>query len=389
MPMASINLPRTMEIGGGASALLVALLERSGFLRPFLVMDGYLLKSGLLDRILGPLDAAGIAYRTFSDIVPDPTVGSVRVAIDALRAGDHDCVVGIGGGSALDTAKAIAVFGALGGEPSDYKAPHVQDAPGLPVIAIPTTAGTGSEATRFTVITDAATDEKMLCAGLAYLPVAALIDYELTLGKPERLTVDTAIDSLTHAIEAYVSKKANPFSDGMAIAAMKLIAGNLPIVIADPGDRAGREALMLGATQAGIAFSNSSVALVHGMSRPIGAFFHVAHGLSNAMLLPIVTEFSSGAALGRYADCARAMGVAPEGEGDQSAVNRLHEALRAMNRAYRVPGPRAYGIDEAKWFGAIEAMAAQALASGSPGNNPRMPDHAEIIGLYERLWAED
>jgi alcohol dehydrogenase class IV len=107
------------------------------------------------------------------------------------------------------------------------------------------------------------------------------------------------------------------------------------------------------------------------------------------MLLPVVTEFSSGAALGRYADCARAMGVAPDGEGDQLAVNRLHEALREMNRAYRVPGPRAYGIDEAKWFAAIDAMAAQALASGSPGNNPRVPSKAEIIGLYERLWAED
>lgn len=386
--MASINLPRTMEIGAGAAALLAVLLERSGFSKPFLVMDGYLLKSGLLDRILGPLDIAGIGYRTFSDIVPDPTVASIRIAIDALQAGEHDCVVGIGGGSALDTAKAIAVFGALGGEPADYKAPHVQDAPGLPVIAIPTTAGTGSEATRFTIITNEATDEKMLCAGLAYLPVAALIDYELTLGKPERLTVDTAIDSLTHAIEAYVSKKANPFSDGMAIAAMKLIAGNLPAVIADPANRAGREALMLGATQAGIAFSNSSVALVHGMSRPIGAFFHVAHGLSNAMLLPVVTEFSSGTALGRYADCARAMGVAPEGEGDQAAVSRLHEALREMNRAYRVPGPRAYGIDEAKWFGVIDEMATQALASGSPGNNPRVPSHAEVVGLYERLWAE-
>lgn len=386
--MASINLPRTMEVGAGAAALLAVLLERSGFARPFLVMDGYLLKLGLLDRILGPLDAAGIGYRTFSDIVPDPTVGSIRIAIDALMAGDHDCVVGIGGGSALDTAKAIAVFGALGGEPADYKAPHVQDAPGLPVIAIPTTAGTGSEATRFTIITNETTDEKMLCAGLAYLPVAALIDYELTLGKPERLTVDTAIDSLTHAIEAYVSRKANPFSDGMAIAAMRLIAGNLPAVIADPGNRPGREALMLGATQAGIAFSNSSVALVHGMSRPIGAFFHVAHGLSNAMLLPVVTEFSSGTALHRYADCARAMAVAGEGEGDQAAVNRLHEALRDMNRTYRVPGPRAYGIDEVKWFGVIEEMAAQALASGSPGNNPRVPSQAEVVALYERLWAE-
>ncbi|MFC6047962.1 iron-containing alcohol dehydrogenase, partial [Methylobacterium hispanicum] len=224
----------------------------------------------------------------------------------ALRSGEHDCVVGFGGGSPMDTAKAVAVLARFGGAMQGYKAPHLQDAPGLPIIAIPTTAGTGSEATRFTIVTDSETDEKMLCIGLAYLPVAALVDYELTLSKPRRLTADTGIDALTHAIEAYVSKRANPFSDGMALSAMRAIAPNLRRVWTDPGDRAAREAMMVGATQAGIAFSNSSVALVHGMSRPIGAHFHVAHGLSNAMLLPAVTAFSAPAALARYAACARA-----------------------------------------------------------------------------------
>lgn len=387
--MASINLPRTIEIGAGASRQLAAVLERSGYRRPFVVVDPYLLKSGLLDPILMPLDAATINPMLFSGVVPDPTVASIAIGLAAMADGDHDSVVGIGGGSALDTAKALAVFFAHGGEPAVYKAPHLQDGPGLPVIAIPTTAGTGSEATRFVVITDEATDEKMLCAGLAYLPQIALVDYELTLGKPERLTVDTAIDSLTHAIEAYVSRKANPFSDGMAILAMRNIAGNLAAVVADPSNRAGREALMLGATQAGIAFSNSSVALVHGMSRPIGAFFHVPHGLSNAMLLPVVTEFSSGAALSRYADCARAMGVADESEGDQGAVNRLHAGLRAMNHDFGVPTPRSHGIDEGRWFAVIEQMATQAIASGSPANNPREASQAEIVKLYERVWAEN
>ena len=386
--MASINLPRTMEIGAGASTKLQEIFERLGVGRPFLVVDRYIIDSGLADRILAPLDAAGTPYRLFSDIVPDPTVAAVMAGLAAISEGEHDCVVGIGGGSALDTAKALAVFSVHGGHPSTYKAPHVQDAPGLPVIAIPTTAGTGSEATRIMIITDEQTDEKMLCAGLAYLPVAALIDYELTLSKPERLTIDTAIDSLTHAIEAYVSRRASPFSDGMAILAMRNIATNLRTVVADPGNRAAREALMLGATQGGIAFSNASVALVHGMSRPIGAFFHVPHGLSNAMLLPVVTEFSSGAALARYADCARAMGVADESEGDQGAVSRLHTALRDLNRELRVPGPRAYGIDEARWFEVIEQMASQALASGSPANNPRVPTQDEIVELYRRVWSE-
>jgi alcohol dehydrogenase class IV len=270
---------------------------------------------------------------------------------------------------------------------ADYKAPHVQDEPGLPVIAIPTTAGTGSEATRFTIITDEATDEKMLCPGLAWLPVAALVDYELTFTKPRRLTADTGIDSLTHAIEAYVSKRANPFSDGMALLAMRAIAPNLRRVCADPEDRGAREAMMLGATQAGIAFSNSSVALVHGMSRPIGAHFHVPHGLSNAMLLPAVTAWSAPAALGRYADCARAMGVAGDGEGDQSAVARLLDELAALNRDLDVPGPAAWGIDAARWEALVPLMCAQATASGSPANNPRVPEADQMAALYAQVWA--
>ena len=158
--------------------------------------------------------------------------------------------------------------------------------PGLPLVAIPTTAGTGSEVTRFTVITDTESDEKMLIAGLACCPLAAIVDYELTLTMPLRLTADTGLDSLTHAIEAYVSRRASPYTDGLAKNAMGLIARHIRTACAEPGNRAAREAMMLGATTAGMAFSNSSVALVHGMSRPIGAFFHVPHGLSNAMLLP-------------------------------------------------------------------------------------------------------
>jgi alcohol dehydrogenase class IV len=270
---------------------------------------------------------------------------------------------------------------------SALKAPHQEDSPGLPVIAIPTTAGTGSEATRVCIVTDEATDEKMLCAGLAYLPLIALVDYELTLTKPARLTADTGIDSLVHAVEAYVSRRANPFTDSMALSAMRLIWPNLPLACQNPGNRKAREALMLGALQGGIAFSNSSVALVHGMSRPIGAHFHVAHGLSNAMLMPLVTAWSAPAALGRYADCARAMGVADGAESDQSAVGRLVEALERINAELSVPTPAAYGIPRERWDELIPLMAAQALASGSPGNNPRVPDAVEIAGLYARAYA--
>ncbi|WP_217482539.1 iron-containing alcohol dehydrogenase [Sphingomonas sp. CL5.1] len=387
MTIASIALPRILRIGGGASKQLPDVLNTLGLSRPLIVTDAFLRDSGRVAELTDGLAKAGIEARVFPDTVPDPTAASIDAGVAFLHEGEHDCVVGFGGGSPLDSAKAIALLGKHGGAMRDYKAPHVQDAPGLPVIAIPTTAGTGSEATRFTIITDEATDEKMLCPGLAYLPVAALVDYELTFTKPRRLTADTGIDSLTHAIEAYVSKRANPFSDGMALLAMRAIAPNLRRVCADPGDAAAREAMMLGAMQAGIAFSNSSVALVHGMSRPIGAHFHVPHGLSNAMLLPAVTAWSAPAALHRYADCARAMEVADAAESDQTAVARLLDELTALNRDLKVPGPAAWGIEGARWDALVPTMCAQAAASGSPANNPRVPDAEEMAMLYARVWA--
>ena len=386
MTIASIALPRILRIGGGASRQLPEVLATLGLSRPLIVTDAFLLESGRVAELQDGLVGAGLASRVFADTVPDPTVASVEAGAAFLREGDHDCVVGFGGGSPLDSAKAIAMLAVHGGHMADYRVPHVQDAPGLPVIAIPTTAGTGSEATRVCVITDGQTDEKMLCAGLAYLPLIAVVDYELTLTKPARLTADTGIDSLVHAIEAYVSKRANPFADSMALSAMRLIWPNLPTACTDPGNRAAREALMLGALQGGIAFSNSSVALVHGMSRPIGAHFHVAHGLSNAMLMPLVTAWSAPAAVPRYADCARAMGVAADGESDQAAVGRLVEALEQANADLSVPSPRAYGIERERWEALVPIMAAQALASGSPANNPRVPTQEEIEALYLQAW---
>jgi alcohol dehydrogenase class IV len=313
-------------------------------------------------------------------------VACVDAAVEFVKQGDHDCVIGFGGGSSIDTAKAVAVLASRGGHMSDLKAPHQENQPGLPIVAIPTTAGTGSEATRVTIVVDEASDEKMLCLGLAYLPTLAIVDYELTLSKPLRLTADTGIDALTHAMEAYVSRHANPFSDGMAISAMRAIWPNLRRVCKDPGDRAAREAMMIGSLQAGIAFSNASVALVHGMSRPLGVHFHVAHGLSNAMLLPEITAWSAPAALPRYADCARAMGLAEPGEGGQATVARLIEELEALNRDLSVPTPRSYGIEESRWHALVPLMAQQALASGSPANNPRVPDSEAIEALYRQLW---
>ena len=383
--MAAIHLPRTIRIGGGVLNELPEVLAAAGLSRPLIVTDSWITQCGILERVTDLLGKAGLTTRSFTGVVPDPTVTSIEAGCAFLNESDHDCVIGLGGGSPIDSAKMIAVL--RGRRIADLKAPHQEDAPGLPIVAVPTTAGTGSEATRFTVITDAATDEKMLCAGLAYLPQIAVVDYELTLTKPARLTADTGIDSLVHAVEAYVSKRANPFADSMALSAMRLIWPNLPLACAQPDNRPAREALMLGALQGGIAFSNSSVALVHGMSRPIGAHFHVAHGLSNAMLMPLVTKWSAPAALPRYAECARAMGVAGDGESDQSAVGRLVEALGWINAELQVPTPAEYGIEKARWDALIPLMAEQALASGSPANNPRVPEAAEITELYARAWS--
>lgn len=385
--MANIYLPRAIRIGGGCLAELPDALGQLGLSKPLIVTDSWIAGSGVLERVEHLLQGAGLASRSFAGAVPDPTVDSIEAACIFLREGAHDCVIGLGGGSSIDTAKVVAVKAVHDLPVQALKVPHVQDSPGLPIVAIPTTAGTGSEATRVTVITDAATDEKMLCMGLAYLPILAICDFELTLTKPARLTADSGIDSLVHAIEAYVSMRANPFADAAALSAMRLIWPNLPIACANPGNRPAREALMLGALQGGIAFSNSSVALVHGMSRPIGAHFHVAHGLSNAMLMPVVTQWSAPAALGRYAECSRAMGVSGEEESDQSAVGRLVEALHAINAELKVPSPRDYGIDKARWDELLPLMAEQALASGSPGNNPRVPDAKEIEGLYRQAWS--
>ena len=384
---ALITSPRLMAVGGGALADLPGVMARFGLARPLIVTDPYIAGSGILDRATGLLAAAGIAWSVFQDTVPDPTTGVLETGVGHMQAGVFDSLVAIGGGSSIDTAKGMSVLYANGGRMRDYKVPNEIPCAGPPVVAIPTTAGTGSEVTRFTVITDTETDEKMLVAGLACCPLAAIVDYELTLTMPLRLTADTGIDSLTHAIEAYVSRRANPFTDGLARNAMGLITRHIRTACAEPENRAAREAMMLGATTAGMAFSNASVALVHGMSRPIGAFFHVPHGLSNAMLLPEITAFSAPAALERYADCARAMGVAEEGEGSQASVARLVDALRRLNHDLDVPSPRAYGIDRARYDELLPVMAGQALASGSPANNPRVPTSEEIIELYRRVYG--
>lgn len=383
----SIVAPRFIQVGGGSVSQIAAVLAKFGLSRPLVVTDPFMVASGLVQRCLAPLAAAGITAAVFSDTIPEPTDTVVIAGVQIMRAGDYDCLIGFGGGSPIDTAKAMAIL-ATGDQPmSAYKVPFAADHAAMPVVAVPTTAGTGSEATRFTVITDSARDEKMLISGLGALPLAAIVDYELTFSVPKRTTADTGVDALSHALEAYVSKRATPFSDALAVSAMGLIGANLRAAYHQPNNAAAREAMMLGAMQAGIAFTNASVALVHGMSRPIGAHFHVPHGLSNAMLLPAITRFGLAAGLARYAEAARRIGFAAPSDDDDTAANKLADGLDALNTELAVPSPRGFGIDPLVWDAKLELMADQALASGSPANNPRVPDKAEIIALYRAVWA--
>jgi len=384
---ANIACPRLLLVAGGAVKQVAEVLGKFGLSRPLVVTDPFMVTSGHVRNCLDPLEAAGMAVAVFSDTVPDPTDTVVEAGVLELRKDTFDCLIGFGGGSPIDTAKAMAILAAGGGKMRDYKAPVAADKGALPVIAIPTTAGTGSECTRFTVITDTGHDEKMLIAGLGALPLAAIVDYELTYSVPARTTADTGIDSLTHALEAYVSKRANPFSDALALAAMELIGRHIRTAFAEPRNAVAREAMMIGATQAGLAFSNSSVALVHGMSRPIGAHFHVPHGLSNAMLLPAITRYSVAGAEGRYAEASRRIGFAATDDGDAIAAAKLVTGLEALNRDLSVPTPAEFGIQEADWNGKMALMAEQALASGSPNNNPRIPSAAEIVTLYREVWT--
>lgn len=383
---AKIVLPRVLQIGAGASSEVGPILKSLGLNNPLIVTDKVMVLLGYIESLQKSLVESEINADVFDDTVPEPTVASIQAGVKQVRNGNYDCVIALGGGSPIDSAKAIAILGKYGGEMRDYKFPRIVDEPGLPVIAIPTTAGTGSEVTRVTIISDEITDEKMMCLGIGFMPTVALVDYELSISVPARTTADTGIDAMTHAIEAYVSKKASAYTDTQAIAAMKLIGPNLRKVYHNGGDRDAREQMMLGSTLAGAAFSNASVALVHGMSRPIGAAYHVPHGLSNAMLLPAVTEFSIPAAPERYADCARAIGVANESDNTEVANNKLMDELYALNKELQVPSPEEFGIEREHFFNNMQTMAEQALASGSPANNPRAPNAEEIIELYKKLW---
>ncbi|MBD0415447.1 iron-containing alcohol dehydrogenase [Oryzicola mucosus] len=380
-----VLMPREILIGGGSRYRLGDVLISLNVSRPLLVTDPTMVKLGHAQDLCRSLEKKGLAAGVFADVVEDPTDVSIHALAAQIQAGDHDGLVALGGGSAIDTAKAAALVVKTGEGLPALKVPRIVDIPVMPVIAIPTTAGTGSEVTRAAVVTDTQVNEKMLILGTAALPAAAIVDYELTLTCPYRVTVDTGIDALTHALEALVNRNGNAHSDALALSALKLIGANLECAAEEPGNHAAREAMMLGATHAGLAVSNTSTALIHGLSRPIGAFFHVPHGMSNAMVLPLVTHFSLSSAPDKYAAAARALGFATD-EHDLTAGNKLVSAFENLNRRLKVPTLRAFGLERQRYADLIPEMARQGLASGTPGNNPRVPNESEMMRLYELAY---
>lgn len=381
-----LHLPTDVVVRGGASEALGESARRLELGRVLVVTDPFMYENGPVRKLVRNLEDAGMVTIVYGGVRPDPTVGNVEAALAALREHGADGVVAVGGGSSLDTGKVVAVMATNEGEVSDYAGYHKISQPGLPLIAVPTTAGTGSEVTRVAVITDTERDVKMMMLDGNLLPRVALADYRLTMTMPRALTAHVGLDSLTHAIEAYVSSRANVMTDMFALEATRLIGRHLRRAFKSPDDEAAREAMMLGSTLAGMAFSNASVALVHGMSRPIGAHFHVPHGLSNAVLLPTVTQFSLDAALARYATVAREMGLANHSSSDEAAANQLVGELETLNGDLRIPRLRDLNVEPAHFESVLESMVEAALDSGSPDFNPRRPTAEEITALYREVY---
>jgi alcohol dehydrogenase class IV len=384
----AFSIPSVLIFGSGASAQVGEECRGLGVRRGLIVTDEVLLKLGVLDNIKQALKQAKIQFAIYSGVFTEPTVEFVQEGLKSYRENGCDFLLAVGGGSAIDTAKAISVMVTNTGAIEDYQGANKIKEKGAPLIAIPTTAGTGSEVTQVTIITDTKRDIKMLIASPFLIPQQAIVDPLLTLSMPRGLTAATGIDALTHAVEAYVSVKAQPMSDIFALSAIELISGSLRQAWSNGNNREARGKTMLGALQAGIAFSNSSVALVHGMSRPIGAYFHVAHGVSNAALLSVVTEFSLMGNPERYARIAQAMGENIEGLTVLEAADLAAESITGLVEDIEIPSLPELGVDKEKLDKLAPQMAEDAIASGSPANNPRQATKEEIVELYKLAYGQ-
>lgn len=331
------------------------------------------------------LDEIGIGWAVYDDITGEPDDVMIDGGVEAYKANGCDFLIAIGGGSPMDSMKAIGALITNPGKIADYMGKEITN-PLPPMVAIPTTAGTGSEATQFTIITDTKTSIKMLLKGTVLIPDVAIVDASFTVSSPKSVTNATGLDALTHAVEGYTSKKASPLTDVFAMDAVKRIFKYLPRAYANGEDMEAREEMILAALEAGVVINNSSVTLVHGMSRPIGANFHVPHGLSNAMLLKVCLTFALDGTYERFADLGRAIGVATEKENDETAAKAFLTAIIELCETLEVPTLAEYGVDKEAFFEVMDKMADDAIASGSPGNTRKATTKEDVLRMYKELW---
>ena len=383
--MAEFRLPGKIIAGGHAMEEAAALLPEYG--RKALVVTGkHVACSSMMEELQKALKEQGLEYQVYDGITGEPTDTMIEEGVRIYRETGCDFCIGIGGGSPLDSAKAIGAMITNPGKIADYNGKTITE-PLPPVVAIPTTAGTGSEATKFTIITDTAKNIKMLLKGEALLPDLAIVDYRFSLSSPPSVTAATGLDAMTHAVEAYTSIKAQPLSDVYALSAVRRILRWLPEAWKDGSSQEARREMALAALEAGICINNSSVTIVHGMSRPIGALFHVPHGISNAMLLPFCLREVADAALDRFADLGRAVGAACEADTDHRAAEEFLSRLEEICRICQVPTLKEYGIGEEEYRNAIDKMTEDALASGSPGNCRKSVNAEDIRRLYRKAYG--
>ena len=351
-----------------------------------LVVSGKVMnRIGNVRIVTNLLDEIGIGWTVYDDITGEPDDVMIDGGVEAYKANGCDFLIAIGGGSPMDSMKAIGALITNPGKIADYMGKEITN-PLPPMVAIPTTAGTGSEATQFTIITDTKTSIKMLLKGTVLIPDVAIVDASFTVSSPKSVTNATGLDALTHAVEGYTSKKASPLTDVYAVDAVKRIFQYLPRAYENGEDMEAREEMILAALEAGVVINNSSVTLVHGMSRPIGANFHVPHGLSNAMLLKVCLTFALDGTYERFADLGRAIGAAAEEDDDETAAKAFLDAIIQLCETLEVPTLAEYGVDKEAFFEVMDKMAEDAIASGSPGNTRKTTTKEDVLRMYKELW---
>lgn len=383
--MSHFVIPNHTVVGTNVLGEAAPLLKKMGN-KAFIVTGRHVAVSDMMKQLTALLDENGIGCVIFDGITGEPTDTMIENGVEMLKSSGCDFIIGIGGGSPLDSAKAIAAMAVNEGSIADYNGKEITGEI-LPLAAIPTTAGTGSEATKFTVITDSEKGIKMLLKGDVLVPKLAIVDSSFTVGAPKSVTSATGLDALTHAVEAYTSRKAFSMTDTLAVSAVKRIMKYLPIAYKEPDNSLAREQMSIAALEAGICINNSSVTIVHGMSRPIGALFHVPHGMSNAMLLKECLSFAVSGAYEKFANLSRETGAASDSDSDETAAEKFIDSLQNICDVCEIPTLEQYGIDRDEYYSKISKMATDAVASGSPANTVKEVTVDDCIEIYKKLYV--